>query len=271
MLNLHSLEWRLKMVDHKVAGRLACLGWGDLAQSLLRKTESWPRTQFAEPVSDHEQNGHVRYRTPIGEFCATPRQRESLGIVVMEQLASTYEKGRVRVAPGDVVIDLGANLGAFTRTALNQGAGKVFCFEPNPELLISLQLTFQSEIAQGSVEVLPFAAWHSTGTVRFSGGGLTGQVTEDEGIAVPCATVDDVVDEKRLRRVDFIKADIEGAERHALVGCKGVLKSFAPKLAICTYHLPDDPDVIRRRIIEPQPEYTTKFDASKHHIYCRKP
>jgi FkbM family methyltransferase len=47
-------------------------------------------------------------------------------------------------------------------------------------------------------------------------------------------TIDKFVEENNLERVDFIKADIEGAERDMLRGATNVLKTFAPKLAICT-------------------------------------
>jgi carbamoylphosphate synthase large subunit len=35
-----------------------------------------------------------------------------------------------------------------------------------------------------------------------------------------------------------------------------VLKTFAPKLAICTYHFPDDPEVLEKIIKDANPDYT---------------
>jgi len=73
---------------------------------------------------------------------------------------------------------------------------------------------------------------------------------------ISITTIDKFVEDNKLSRVDFIKADIEGAERYMLQGATNVLKTFAPKLAICTYHLPDDPEVLERIIKEANPEYT---------------
>ena len=57
-------------------------------------------------------------------------------------------------------------------------------------------------------------------------------------------TIDDYVSENGIVRVDFIKADIEGAERDMLRGVVKILQRFKPKLSICTYHLKDDPEVL---------------------------
>lgn len=68
-------------------------------------------------------------------------------------------------------------------------------------------------------------------------------------------TVDAFVSTHNLPRVDFIKADIEGYERHMLEGAQETLKRFAPKLALCTYHLPDDPEVLASLIKQANPAY----------------
>jgi hypothetical protein len=58
-------------------------------------------------------------------------------------------------------------------------------------------------------------------------------------------TIDDVVRGLNIPRVDFIKTDIEGAERYALKGAAHVLSTYAPRLGVSSYHYPDDPAVLR--------------------------
>lgn len=52
--------------------------------------------------------------------------------------------------------------------------------------------------------------------------------------------IDDLVREKNIRKIDFIKLDIEGAEVDALHGAMETIKKFKPKLAIAIYHKDDD-------------------------------
>lgn len=57
---------------------------------------------------------------------------------------------------------------------------------------------------------------------------------------VETLTIDDLLRNNGLERIDFIKMDIEGAELEALKGAETVIRRFRPKLAISIYHrLPD--------------------------------
>jgi hypothetical protein len=88
-----------------------------------------------------------------------------------------------------------------------------------------------------------------------SGGNTTIQRGSGASERIKITTLDSFVESNGLARIDFIKADIEGAERDMLKGATRVLHDFAPKLAICTYHLPDDPVVLEGIIKESNPDY----------------
>ena len=76
-------------------------------------------------------------------------------------------------------------------------------------------------------------------------------------MTVRAVTLDDMIDELKLDRVDFIKMDIEGAERHALAGARRLLSAYKPRLAICIYHAADDPEVVPRVVREANDNYQT--------------
>ncbi|MCL2273154.1 MAG: hypothetical protein FWC19_10175 [Treponema sp.] len=47
------------------------------------------------------------------------------------------------------------------------------------------------------------------------------------------------------------------------MGAEKVLKAFAPKLAICTYHYPDDPELLEKIILDINPNYCIRHTKSK--------
>lgn len=84
---------------------------------------------------------------------------------------------------------------------------------------------------------------------------------------ISLTTLDDFVKENNITKIDFIKADIEGAERLMLSGATNVLKTLKPKLSICTYHLPDDPQVLEDIIITANPDYKVIHSCDKLFAY----
>jgi FkbM family methyltransferase len=167
----------------------------------------------------------------------------------------------VSVKQGDVVIDAGAWIGDFSAYAAGKGA-QAYAFEPVRETFDLLHKTAALNKG-GAGEIIPVQKGLSDkeGEIAISinagnSGANTivhkGNTTETIGIT----TLDKFVAANNVERVDFIKADIEGAERDMLRGAANVLRQFAPKLAICTYHLPDDPETLERIIRQSNPDYT---------------
>jgi len=55
-----------------------------------------------------------------------------------------------------------------------------------------------------------------------------------------------------------------------LVGARQVLKEYAPKISICTYHLPDDPKVLRELILDANPNYIIEERFEKMYAYVKQ-
>jgi FkbM family methyltransferase len=166
----------------------------------------------------------------------------------------------VTVKSGDVVIDAGAWIGDFGAYAVAKGA-TAYAFEPTKELY---EYLFQTAALngenfhpvhkglsdhEGEAEISLVKNWSgSNSLVLMKNSPLSETIT--------LTSLDKFVEENNMQRVDFIKSDIEGSERNLLRGATNVLKTFAPKLAISTYHLPDDPEVLEQIIKEANPNYT---------------
>ena len=170
----------------------------------------------------------------------------------------------VTVEPGYIVyivIDAGSWIGDFATYASVKGA-TVYAFEPTDSTFTILQKT--AELNGNIIPIKKGLSDDNTSKVLFvnidgnSGGNSLRPKTNEKQEAsheVETVRLDDFVRENNLPRVDFIKADIEGFERHMLVGAQETLARFAPKLALCTYHLPDDPQVMADLIKQANPKY----------------
>ena len=175
------------------------------------------------------------------------------------------DKVNVTVKPGDIVIDAGSWIGDFAAYASVKGA-IVYAFEPSEKIFRILEKT--AELNGNIIPVKKGLSDKSTYTNFFectdaSNSGAN-RLIVDEAVAMsftqPAHTIetirlDDFVRENNLPRVDFIKCDIEGFERNMLAGAQETLRKFAPKLALCTYHLPDDPKVMAELILKANPNY----------------
>jgi len=49
-----------------------------------------------------------------------------------------------------------------------------------------------------------------------------------------------------------------------------LLKTYAPKLAICTYHLPDDKEVLTKLILQANPDYKIEYAWKKLYAWVEK-
>ncbi len=146
------------------------------------------------------------------------------------------------VQDGDIVIDGGAYTGNTAcyfaqQTGIN---GKVFSFEAAPDTFMKLKENINN-IALDNIFPINMALNDRTETTFFSGNEPGSKISsENTGIEIRCISLDEFVDAHNLERVDFIKLDIEGHEEQALMGAKGIICKYRPKMAICIYHKAED-------------------------------
>ena len=193
-----------------------------------------------------------RYDEEIVDICDAALPEGLYGLV--------NDKVNVTVEACDIVIDAGSWIGDFAAYASVKGA-TTYAFEPSANIFSVLEKT-----AALNTNIIPvkkaLGCDDSTNAKP-----KVFCASEDESFDI--ISLDDFVKDNNLPRVDFIKADIEGFERYMLAGAQETLARFAPKLALCTYHLHDDPQVMAELILKANPKYNIVQKSKK--LYASVP
>lgn len=160
----------------------------------------------------------------------------------------------INIKPGYTVIDAGAWIGDFSAYAAKKGA-YVYAFEPLPKNIQYLEKTAEYN---GNIKIVPMGLGDKPSVMSFDeDANNTGRskFSSTGNVELRITTIDQWVEQNSIKKIDFIKSDIEGFERNMLLGAKEVLKSHKPILSICTYHFPDDPQVLEEIILSANPDY----------------
>jgi FkbM family methyltransferase len=190
----------------------------------------------------------------LGKFPALSfKQRCTWGAhffkALTKQHHTAFASRVVALIPTDaVVIDVGAHAGQFTKLfAAMAPQGKVYASEPGSYALSILKrvvalrglknvvVTSQGFSDRECVEVL-HVPLKKSGSVGFGLSHIgaestsSGRMTRTEQISL--TTIDQFVAQHQLKRVDFIKADIEGWEFNLLAGARETLKQYNPSLLL---------------------------------------
>ena len=208
-----------------------------------------------------DSEGYMLWETQLGRWWVPKGSEYVLPWNLAEQERKIYGKGFMR--QGDIVLDCGANIGVFAREALDSGARIVVAIEPAPENIECLRRNFPAEIKDGRVIVYPKGVWDKddwlTLHVDPTNSAADSFLIERQGTKalekMPLTTIDQLVAELKLERVDFIKMDIEGAEPNALVGGRQTIARFKPRMALSVYHAPDHPVTVPEKARQAWPGY----------------
>lgn len=205
-------------------------------------------------------------------------KEQKIAIEVLSILSTSegpYTAEKVFLKENDIVVDAGANIGLFSIFASKQNVQQIYAFEPQKEAIEILKKNIELNKSQEKISIVQFGLYDKTEDLElslsdesYSAASLIIQRNHSgNSEIIHCTTLDSWVVENNVSKIDFIKADIEGAERNMLLGAKNVLQKFAPKLAICTYHLPDDPEILKKIILSANPKYVITYTSHKLFAY----
>lgn len=120
---------------------------------------------------------------------------------------------------GGVVLDLGANIGAFSIYAARYGA-TVYAIEPEPHNLDALKNNIEINNMTNNIYVCPYAIsdYKGTAVINDSGGGSSIKDDGAFGAEVEVMPLNNFFDLYHINSVDVLKIDIEGAEVEVILG-----------------------------------------------------
>ncbi|WP_460574093.1 FkbM family methyltransferase, partial [Flavobacterium koreense] len=155
-----------------------------------------------------------------------------------------YYQHFYKTKSGDIVIDAGANVGHlsiyFSKKV--EKNGMIHCFEPdkfNNELFnqnIKLNVDLNDNI-----KIYDLLLWDKNEEIDFEEAGTVGSSAvwfsgNNAVVKKQAVTIDSWAKENNIKKLDFVKMDIEGAEIEALNGTIETIQTLKPNFAIATYH-----------------------------------
>jgi FkbM family methyltransferase len=235
---LHELQeqastWR------RLEGQLARID-GRIAEVATRATEAALKADGIERHlrSRAEVRGHRMFLDPTDGIVSPTLLQDGVFEPTETELLER------EIGPGDVVLDVGANIGYYTLLFARRVGpqGRVFAFEPDPA---NFQLLRRNVRANGyrNVTLVPAAVSDRTAPTRLylcrenKGDHRLYDSRDDRpSIEVPATTLDDYF-AAYDGPIDVIKLDIQGSEGRALRGMSGLLRRH-PGLKLTTEFWP---------------------------------
>jgi len=141
---------------------------------------------------------------------------------------------------GQIALDLGGYCG-LTSLLMQESVGKegtVICVEPDEYNVVSIRKNFSlyNKITGMSPFLENKAVWNHGSGIEFSAEGNMGSSASEilrrgKQTIVQTITLSGIVDKYNLEKVDFIKCDVEGAEKHIFQD-EGFFEKSCPKIVI---------------------------------------
>lgn len=137
----------------------------------------------------------------------------------------------------------------------------VYGFEPFIKSFDINKFIF-NKIPLDLIKVSNNALWKKNEILHFNikkNSATTSNVTKEGNLKVKGIKIDSFIRENRIKSVQLIKLDIEGAEYEALCGAKNTIRKYKPYLAISIYHKKEHLYQIPIYLKKLNPEYEFKI------------
>lgn len=183
-------------------------------------------------------------KLPRGPGWLTTDVSDAVGHISVIWRKVIYDKYELK--EGQIVIDAGAHIGIYTvRVSKQVGkAGRVVAVEPHPTNFKCLESNLKLNKCTNVIPVKAALA-SSCGEINLSidacsVGHSATLARSNEGIPVRATTLDQLIKDCKLPRVDLLKANVEGAMMDVLKGAAETLADYKPKIVTTVNHYPTE-------------------------------
>lgn len=256
--------WGAGFWGEKVKQSLPDIGWQGFVDSSPKEKvkqglpvlcpEEFLRVNGDAVVVISSADWHVEILRQLAEYGFPMERVIDMGEMVLDAFDRQYfDLPYLPHIEDEVFVDAGCYDGGSVRNFIKWCGGKyreIFAFEPDVQCYKKCR---EALMDVPGLHLESRGLWESESKLFFSAkGDSTSKILESGSECIETVRLDDVVGDKK---VSFIKMDIEGAEREALLGSADTIRRCHPKLAICVYHKPQDIWEIPALILDLNPDY----------------
>ncbi|MDB9524504.1 FkbM family methyltransferase [Oscillatoria sp. CS-180] len=215
--------------------------------ALMRQMSVVPLLPFSVKLSLAQRYRHLRFFLPSGEQFVYDAYLDRFKVnidttypIEVEMATGHYDLTtsaiiRQFVHQKDTVIDVGANVGALTLLMASvASSGRVLAIEPGPSTFTRLKDNLElNPQLKAIVQIFSLGLADKAGELFWQEDpnvpGNAGLLNEG-GFRVSVKTLDQFAEEQRLKRLDFVKIDVEGMEYEVICGGLEAIARFRPVL-----------------------------------------